>query len=193
MRSLGLLAALALALGASAAPAAADSSSGFVFFSGPGNATHITTTTFGLRTSGQLTVAFRSDPGSGCGRLGACGYHGTLMFKPAGAQFTVERYTAGGRRHALAWIVLGANQPVGQSYVVARVLGDGGGACADAAVSSFGVVVGRPSAGRFAMDLTSGIASTRCAGPLPSARGPCRPRSSRSRPLWRPAHAGHLG
>jgi hypothetical protein len=168
MRWLGLLVGAALALGASAGPAAADSSSSFLFFSGPGNATHITATTFALRTSGQLTVAFRSDPGSGCGRLGACGYHGTLMVKPAGAQFTVERYTLGGRRHTLGWIVLGAHPPFGQSTVFARVLRDGGGTCADATASSFGLVTGRPSAGRFAMNLSSALASTRCAGPLPS-------------------------
>ena len=178
MRWLGLIVAAASALGTGAGADAAagapipvstyDAPSSFLFLAGPGNATHVSTTTFPLGVSGQLTVVFRSDPGSGCARLAACGYHGTLMFKPAGAQLTVERYTAGGRRHRQVWMTFDVEQSGASPTVFARVLRNGGGVCADASDANPGRLLAPQRAGRFVLDLSAVLAPARCAGPLPS-------------------------
>lgn len=163
------LAATILAVLALAAPASAQSGSSFIF-AGPKGLHVLSQTSIPVRATGQLTVAFHGDPGTGCAARGLCAYSGTTSWRPvASGELAVVSYRLHGRRGYLASLFLGGG-PGGGSVTVAEVRRAANpgqpGTCADASENDLGSSDLAVHGGTLALSLTDvTLLGTRCAGP----------------------------
>ena len=157
-----------IALLALAPAARAQGGSSFAFLA-PGRV--LSDTQLSARVSGQVGVSFHADTGSGCAALAACGYAGTLAWRPgAGGTLEVIRYRQGGQVHAAGDLVLGQSDNGPGALAGASVQRSAGdralGSCGDEQAGQ-SIVSGSERAGRLVFRLAGVLASGRCAGPLP--------------------------
>lgn len=184
-----LIAVVAVAALASSAPAAAQnggSSSNVYLFGVPVGAKVLSEVDVPIQTSGQLTVAFHGDPGTGCAAAGMCGYAGTVVVRAGSGDLAIETYRWRGRIGHLSFLSLAPAVGYGGDTTVAEVgrsvAGQPAGLCADAESTSG---AGGPSAtirgGRVTIALLQSggsLLSTRCAGPLDGDLAGAAPRST---------------
>jgi hypothetical protein len=152
-----------------ALPAAASAQS-TSSFSVPASAVVLSTTNLPAQVTGEVSVSFRPDPGSGCAALASCGYSGVLVWAPgSGASVSVVKYRDHRRVHVQAELVVGDNGPGSLSATtVHRSSGANAPAtCADEQVAPTFVDAAAHS-GTDTFTLLGELSPTRCAGPLPS-------------------------
>lgn len=170
----------------STAPAPAgcgSSSSTLVSLYAPG-VKPLSQTTIPVCATGAITVSFHSTPAS-CAALGPCGYAGTDSWSPAnGGVLVLLAYRQDHRRHDLATLLLGQDNPV----VAAVAHTTPGGViteCRDSDREFAGFLSPRVQRGRLTVGLDGGqppLLGSRCVGPLDADLRPALPAASLALP-----------
>ncbi|HZU40164.1 MAG TPA: hypothetical protein VE992_03895 [Solirubrobacteraceae bacterium] len=170
-----LLPATLIALALAAAPAAAQPfplTSIALLFGDPQGFQTLRTTDLPVRVTGGITVTFAGSAAAGCAARGVCGYHGTLLYDPAGGgDITIQSYVSAGRRHRAVALEPAPLDARGRSAytwteVQRDIAGGSAGECADEQAS--GGAEARMPHGAAIIALADLLSPTRCAGPLPS-------------------------
>ena len=153
----------------------------------PGSATPVAFKPLVARVTGQVSISFHSDAGTGCAALSACAYSGTVAWAPnGGGVLDLVQYQLHHRPHAVAFLGFGANSP--GSLTATTVRRSSQGQCADEQAGlSFLPAAEHGANQTFA--LTGVLLPTRCAGPVPADLAAALPRVTIA---TRRLEAGHV-